>query len=159
MPLITDVDDEKLREECQRAGKHASASLIVINNDERLNDLTSSTELTNSLTAVIMQLLDDIQIVGDNDTGVITEGAIDQIVSVTHTTCDEHIKKITPDLDGYFNHLISVDMGRSRFGVDISTIIIGPDPIRHKISETIQLHAVEIVSYVEPVMISQVLFL
>ena len=77
VPITTDADDEKLREEFQRAGKYASASLIAINNDGRLNDLTNSQELTDSITAALMQLLDDVQIVGDNDTGVIIEGAVD----------------------------------------------------------------------------------
>ena len=60
VPITTDADDEKLRAEFQRAGKHASASLIAINNDGRLNDLTNSQELTDSITAAVVQLLDDV---------------------------------------------------------------------------------------------------
>ena len=108
MPTITDADDEKRRTELQRAGKHASASLIAINNDGRLNELTNSQELTDSFTAALSQLLDDIQIAGDNDTGVIIDGAVDQMVAITHASCDGYMKAITPDMDEYFNHVISV---------------------------------------------------
>ena len=108
MPTITDADDEKRRTELQRAGKHASASLIAINNDGRLNELTNSQELTDSFTAALSQLLTDIQIAGDNDTGVIIESAVDQMVAITHASCDGYTKTITPDMDEYFNHVISV---------------------------------------------------
>ena len=87
MPTITDADDEKRCTELQRAGKHASASLIAINNDGRLNELTNSQELTDSFTAALSQLLDDIQIAGDNDTGVIIDGAVDHMVAITHASC------------------------------------------------------------------------
>ena len=93
VPITTDADDEKLRAEFQRAGKHASASLIAINNDGRLNGLTNSQELTNSITAAVMQPLNDVQIAGDNDIGVIIEGVVDQMVAITHASCDQRIRE------------------------------------------------------------------
>ena len=107
-PTITDADDEKRRTELQRAGKHASASLIAINNDGRLNELTNSQELTDSFTAALSQLLTDIQIAGDNDTGVIIDGAVDMMVAITHASCDGYVKAIMPDMDEYINHVISI---------------------------------------------------